>query len=196
MTSLHGMIERAARLNPTGIATRCNGRQYSWTESRGRMARLAAALQTTGLAEGDRIAILSLNSDRYYESIFAVSWAGFCVVPLNTRWAVAENKYALGDSGTSVLLFDDDFAEPAGELLEALEGLSLAIHMVMGTAQAGHKVMKHSSLKTHPQPPQPGVTPTWRAFSIPAAPPGFPRESFNHAVHSGPAQSERYPTSR
>jgi acyl-CoA synthetase (AMP-forming)/AMP-acid ligase II len=129
MISLHGMIERAARLNPTGIATRCNGREYSWTESRDRMARLAAALQSTGLAEGDRVAILSLNSDRYYESIFAVSWAGFCVVPLNTRWALAENMYALGDSGTRVLLFDDDFAEQAGKLLTELDTLTVAIHM-------------------------------------------------------------------
>ena len=129
MISLHGMIERAARLNPTGIATRCNGREYSWTESRDRMARLAAALQSTGLAEGDRIAILSLNSDRYYESIFAVSWAGFCVVPLNTRWALAENMYALGDSGTRVLLFDDDFAEQAGQLVNELDTLTVAIHM-------------------------------------------------------------------
>lgn len=129
MTSLHGMVERAARLNPTGIATRYNGREYTWTESRDRMARLATALRATGLVEGDRIAILSLNSDRYYESVFAVSWAGFCVVPLNTRWALAENQYALSDSQTRVLLFDDDFAEQAGQLLEELDTLSTALYM-------------------------------------------------------------------
>jgi acyl-CoA synthetase (AMP-forming)/AMP-acid ligase II len=128
MISLHGMIERAARLNPTGVATRCNGRDQSWTQSCDRMARLAAALQSTGLAEGDRVAILSLNSDRYYESIFGISWAGFCVVPLNTRWAVAENKYALGDSGTRVLLFDDNFTDQAKQLLTELDTLTVAIY--------------------------------------------------------------------
>ena len=127
MISLHGMIERAARLNPTGIATRYNGRDQSWTQSRDRMARLAAGLQSTGLAEGDRVAILSLNSDRYYESIFGISWADFCVVPLNTRWAVAENKYALGDSGTRVLIFDDSFTDQAKQLLAELDTLTVAI---------------------------------------------------------------------
>ncbi len=129
MISLHAMIERAARLNPTGIATRFNGREHSWTQSRDRMACLATGLQSTGLAEGDRVAILSLNSDRYYETIFATTWAGFCIVPLNTRWALAENKYALGDSGTRVLLFDDAFAEQAGQLLSELDTLSVAIYM-------------------------------------------------------------------
>ena len=136
MTSLHGMAERAARLNPTGMATRYNGREHSWAKSSNRMARLASALRATELAEGDRIAILSLNSDRYYESIFAVSWAGFCVVPLNTRWALAENRYALDDSGTRVLLFDDDFAEQAAQLLEELDTLSAAVYMGEGACPA------------------------------------------------------------
>jgi acyl-CoA synthetase (AMP-forming)/AMP-acid ligase II len=88
MISLPGMIERAARLNPIGTATRYSGRQYNWTQVSDHVARLAGALQTFGLADGDRVAILSLNSDRYYESIFAIPWAGYCVVPLNTRWAL------------------------------------------------------------------------------------------------------------
>lgn len=129
MISLHGLIERAARLNPEGLATRHKGRDQSWTQSRDRMASLGAALTAAGAGEGDRVAILSLNSDRYYESIFGISWAGCCVVPLNTRWALAENQYALEDSGTSILLFDDSFAEQAGKLLSDLDALKLAIHM-------------------------------------------------------------------
>jgi acyl-CoA synthetase (AMP-forming)/AMP-acid ligase II len=129
MISLPGMIERAARLNPTGVATSYEGRQYTWSEVRDHVARLAAALQSFGLAEGDRVAILSLNSDRYYESIFAIPWAGYCVVPLNTRWALPENKYAVGDSSARVLLFDDAFAEQAGQLLSELDDLSVAIYM-------------------------------------------------------------------
>jgi acyl-CoA synthetase (AMP-forming)/AMP-acid ligase II len=129
MISLPAMIERAARLNPTGTATSCAGRQYDWSELKSRVCRLASALQGYGLAEGDRVAILSLNSDRYYESVFAIPWAGYCIVPLNTRWALPENQYALGDSGSRVLLFDDAFAEQAGQLLEEVEGLDTAIYM-------------------------------------------------------------------
>jgi acyl-CoA synthetase (AMP-forming)/AMP-acid ligase II len=127
--SLPAMIERAARLNPAGVATRCAGRQHNWAEVKNRVARLASALQAFGLGEGDRVSILSLNSDRYYESIFAIPWAGYCVVPLNTRWALPENNYAVSDSGTRVLLFDDAFTEQAGQLLGAVEALTAAIYM-------------------------------------------------------------------
>ena len=129
MISLPAMIERAARLNPAGTATSCAGRQYNWTEVHQRIARLGAALQAFGLAEGDRVAILSLNSDRYYESVFAIPWAGYCVVPLNTRWALPENIYATSDSGSRVLLFDDAFAEQARELLAEVDDLAVAVYM-------------------------------------------------------------------
>lgn len=129
MISLPSLIERAARLNPTGIATRFRQRQHNWQQLSERMARMAGALQTFDLEEGDRVAVLSLNSDRYYESIFAIPWAGYCVVPLNTRWALPENQYAIDDSGSRVLLFDDNFAEQASELLNNSEGLIAAIYM-------------------------------------------------------------------
>lgn len=129
MISLPAMIERAARLNPNGVAIRCAGREHSWMELVDRVARLAAGLQSLGVKEGERVGILSLNSDRYYESIFAIPWAGYCVVPLNTRWALPENNYAVSDSGTRVLLFDDAFADQAGKLLDEIDQLSAAIYM-------------------------------------------------------------------
>ena len=129
MISLPAMIERAARLNPNGTATSYAQRTRDWTEVHDRIARLAAALQAVGLAEGDRVGILSLNSDRYYEAVFAIPWAGYCVVPLNTRWALPENSYAVTDSGTRVLLFDDAFVEQAKQLLEDIDTLEVAIYM-------------------------------------------------------------------
>ena len=99
------------------------------TFRRGRAARLAGALQSFGLNVGDRVGILSLNSDRYYESIFAIPWAGYCVVPLNTRWALPENNYAVSDSGTRVLLFDDAFTGQAEALLRDIDTLTAAVYM-------------------------------------------------------------------
>ena len=81
------------------------------------------------VVEGERVAILSLNCDRYYEAVFAIPWAGLCVVPLNTRWALLENDYALRDSGTRVLLFDDTFAEQAAQLMRDVDSLQKAIFM-------------------------------------------------------------------
>ena len=136
MISMPAMIERAARLNPEGMCTRYQGREYSWRETESRVARLGAALASLGLADADRVAILSLNSDRYYESVFAIPWAGACVVPLNTRWALAENKYAVADSGARVLLFDDAFTAQAEELLSATPTLETVIYMGDGQTPA------------------------------------------------------------
>lgn len=129
MISLPGMIERAARLNPNGDATRYGDRCCSWHELQIRISQLASGLQTFGLEEGDRIGILSLNSDRYYEAVFAVPWAGYTVVPMNTRWALPENEYAITDSGTRVLLFDDAFMGQAQAMVEGIATLESVIYM-------------------------------------------------------------------
>ena len=129
MITLPSLIERAARLNPLGTATTYAGRQHNWTDLHSRIARLGAGLQTLSLEEGDRVAVLSLNNDRYYESVFGIPWAGYCVVPLNTRWALPENQYALKDSGARVLLFDHNFTDQAEQLLAEVDGLDVAIYM-------------------------------------------------------------------
>ena len=132
MISLPALIERASRLNPNGIATRYKDRQYDWTELQSRIARLGAALAELPFDEADRVAILSLNSDRFYEALFAIPWAGYCVVPLNTRWALPENEYAINDSDTRVLLFDDAFLDQAESLLQKCKNLDVAIYMGEG----------------------------------------------------------------
>ena len=39
------------------------------------------------MASGDRVAILSLNSDRYLEYLFGVPWADAVLNPIDTRWS-------------------------------------------------------------------------------------------------------------
>ncbi|EED34495.1 AMP-dependent synthetase and ligase [Luminiphilus syltensis NOR5-1B] len=129
MISLSALIERAVRKNPNGLSTRFKGREQTYAEFKANVSRLGGALQTLGLEPGDRVAILSLNSDRYLEAIFGISWGGFCMVPLNTRWALPENEYAVGDSGVRALLFDDTFSEQAKALLESVADLSTVIYM-------------------------------------------------------------------
>ena len=69
---------------------------------------LAGALLALGLDKGDRVAILANNGQRYIETYMGVPAAGLVVVPLNTRHAITELKYALEDSQTKVLLIDRD----------------------------------------------------------------------------------------
>jgi long-chain acyl-CoA synthetase len=82
-----------------------------------RCARLAGALTGMGLNKGDRVAILAGNSHRYIETYVGAPAAGFVVVPLNTRHAEPELKYALEDSEARVLIIDRD----PGELADVVQ---------------------------------------------------------------------------
>lgn len=111
-------VNRAAQINPNGLATLFGDRKYTWTEFKDRMARLAQGIKGLGVETEDRVAILSLNSDRYLEYFFAVPWAGGIVVPVNIRLAPPEILFTLNDSETKVLVIDDTFAA----MLPALKG--------------------------------------------------------------------------
>jgi acyl-CoA synthetase (AMP-forming)/AMP-acid ligase II len=110
------IIRRAAQINPNGIATIYENRQQTWKQMLDRVARLAAGLQKLGMQSGDRVALLSLNSDRYIEYYFATVWGGGAMMPMNIRWAAAECAYALNDAGAEILIVDEAFKAVAAEL--------------------------------------------------------------------------------
>ena len=121
-------LHRAVQQSPELPATICQGRIRTWAESAERVARLAGGLRGLGVVEGDRVAMLSQNSDRYHEYLFAVPWAGAVLNPVNTRWSVAEIAFSLVDSETKVLIVDDAFAPMVPALLEACPSLEAVIH--------------------------------------------------------------------
>src|SRR3954467_9546232 len=111
-------LSRAVMVNPTGVATIFGDRVRTWTECAQRIRRLGSGLAGLGLAKGDRVAILALNSDRYYEMMFAAPGIGAIIVPINTRLAPPEIDYILKDSGARMLLLDEAFAPVLGRLSE------------------------------------------------------------------------------
>ena len=104
-------LKRAAQINGNQLATQDHDRKRTWKESLNRISRLAGAMQSIGFKENDRSAILSLNSDRYFEALYAAVWAGGIFVPINTRLAPPEIEFWLNDSESSLLFVDKTFAE-------------------------------------------------------------------------------------
>lgn len=102
-------LHRSVQQHPDRIAVIFGDRRRTFRELADRVARLAGALQGLGLRAGDRVAMLSLNSDRYLEYQVGVPWAGGVLNPCNIRWSPAEILYSLNDSGSSILLVDDTF---------------------------------------------------------------------------------------
>jgi acyl-CoA synthetase (AMP-forming)/AMP-acid ligase II len=100
-------LHRGAQQTPDATMTICCGRERTFRAVAARVAQLAGGLRDLGVESGDRVAMLSLNSDCYHEYLLAVPWADAVLNPLNIRWTESEIIYALRDSTTRVLIIDD-----------------------------------------------------------------------------------------
>ena len=108
MHTFRAPLEHARRMGGDRLAVSCGNDRFTNDELYDRCARLGAALRGLGLSPGDRVAILAMNCHRYIEAYVGVPASGFAIVPLNTRHAEPEVRYALEDSGAKVLLTDRD----------------------------------------------------------------------------------------
>ena len=101
-------LQRALQVAPNSTAFVCEDVEITYAQFGERCQRLAAFLQSKGAKFGDRVAIWAANSHRYMEAYVGIPAAGMVVVPLNTRHAERELKYALEDGGVTILLADRD----------------------------------------------------------------------------------------
>src|SRR5829696_6241194 len=75
----------------------------------GELARAqAAGLDALGVAEGERVAMVSPNAARLFASFFGVCASGRVLVPINFRLTAEEVGYIVEHSGASVLLVDPE----------------------------------------------------------------------------------------
>jgi len=143
-------VHRNAQTRGNKIATINGARQRTWKEVKDRVARFAGALKSIGVQEGERVAILALNSDRYFEYYFGVPWAGACVVPLNIRWSPVENAYSLKDAGVEVLVVDDAFAKMVPAL--KAQGVNLKSVIFIGEGELPEGMLSYEKLISVHQP--------------------------------------------
>lgn len=137
-------LMRAVQVNRHGIATIDRERRHSWEVFANRVAKLAGALKSLGLQPESRVAILSLNSDRYLEYFYGVVWAGGIIVPLNIRLAAPELVYILNDAAAQILVVDDTFKEMLPALLPHASSIQ---HVILaGEAELPPDVMRHEDV--------------------------------------------------
>jgi long-chain acyl-CoA synthetase len=123
MFALTQGLRRAVQIKPNGPATVFASRRRTWHQTQDRVARVAGALSALGVHRGDRVAILALNSDRYFELMYAIPWIGAAMVPINTRLAAPEIEYILADSGAVALFVDGAMAHHLSTLDGKMPGV-------------------------------------------------------------------------
>ncbi len=92
-------LHRSLQRHPGKIATVNGDRRQTFAELTERVSKTASALRALGFNAGDRLAIVSQNSDRMIELLLACWWSGLVIQPVNTRWTPSEMGYAINDSG-------------------------------------------------------------------------------------------------
>ncbi|MBF6216096.1 long-chain fatty acid--CoA ligase [Nocardia puris] len=121
-------LHNALQSDPDRELTVDGTRVRTVAESVDRIARLARGLHALGVAPGDRVAMLGVNSDRYFEYLFAVPWAGAVLTPINSRWSPAEVAFALAESEARVLLIDNVFRDHLPSIRELYNGLDHVVY--------------------------------------------------------------------
>lgn len=110
-------LRRAERLYGAREGVIDGARRFTYAEFAERCRQLAGQLKGLGIAQGDRVGMVSPNSHVFLESFFATALLGAVLVPLNYRLTRDEIGYCLQHAGARVCLAD---AEYAG-LVEAVE---------------------------------------------------------------------------
>jgi acyl-CoA synthetase (AMP-forming)/AMP-acid ligase II len=123
MTSVAGLLDRAARRFSGATAVVDGDRRLTFRETNVRANRLANALLGLSPTSGARVALLMNNRLEYVESDFAVAKAGKVRVGINPRLVDDERRYILEDSGTETLVFDEVFSDFAHEVAADLPDL-------------------------------------------------------------------------
>src|SRR5258708_29539264 len=98
------IISEHRRSYPGRLALADGDRHLTWPELDERVNRLASALRTAGVGQGDRILWLGQNSFRVYELLGAAARIGAMVCPGYWRWAPPEMAFALEDFTPNVAI--------------------------------------------------------------------------------------------
>lgn len=137
------VLRRCLQTNADSPATVYRGRTTNWRDTYDGIRKGGGAFEVLGVAPGDRVAALALNSDTFFRVMFAVPWMGGIIVPLNTRWSVVELQHALSNCGAEVLLVDENFLKEAQQLAAGNAKLKIAY---IGEGECPEGMLDYGSL--------------------------------------------------
>ena len=129
-------LDKAADEHPRQLAAICGARRTNYGELQDRARRLAAGLKDLGVAAGNRVVIIGLDSDRYLEFYFGCWYADAIITPVNHRWSIDEIAFSLDDCEASVLVVDDPFCEQIAALKAKLKNMPAVVYIGDATGPA------------------------------------------------------------
>ncbi len=128
-TSLVELIDSAFVKNASKLAYSFMGKAISYSETDSLSKAFGAYLQSLGLAQGDRVAIMMPNVPQYPVAVAGILRAGFVVVNVNPLYTPRELEHQLKDSGAKAILILENFATT----LEQCLAKTAIKHIVLAT---------------------------------------------------------------
>lgn len=114
---LHEPLERAAHLFPDKTAIHADERHLTFAALNDTAERVAATLQSFGIARGDRVAIYMDNTVECVVSIYAALKAGCVFVVINPQTKPDKLRFVLNDCSVRVLITDSHLGGIVNEVL-------------------------------------------------------------------------------
>lgn len=103
-------LDKGASLGADAPCLTMDGRDLSYREVQRLSYRVARGLARSGIAAGEKVAILSGNDPVAFACVFGISRAGAVWCPINPRNEATENRLILDQFDCSLLLFHSSFA--------------------------------------------------------------------------------------
>lgn len=135
MPTIDGVLRATARRVPHDEALAFEGNELTYGELDDAVEQAAHALLDLGVTKGDRVALMSTNSDRFVIAFYAAQRLGAIFVPINPSSAPPEIDYILSDSGASVFFFDPALVAAVDTAIA--NGLPAGCHHVVALGEAG-----------------------------------------------------------
>ncbi|MFN7197225.1 MAG: AMP-binding protein, partial [Hylemonella sp.] len=108
--SLVALMEESFRQYAERPAYSFMGKELTYAETDRLSRAFAAYLQSLGLAQGDRVAIMMPNVPQYPVTVAAILRAGYVVVNVNPLYTARELEHQLKDSGARAIVIIENFA--------------------------------------------------------------------------------------
>src|SRR6476620_3881402 len=138
--SLVQLLEESFRKYAANNAFVCMDKFLTYAELDTLSKRLAAWLQSRGMAKGARVAVMMPNVLQYTVALAAILRAGYTVVNVNPLYTPRELEHQLKDSGSEAIIVLENFAHTVQQVM----GKTPVRHVVvasMGEMLGGAKGM-------------------------------------------------------
>ncbi|NLV17466.1 MAG: AMP-binding protein [Syntrophomonadaceae bacterium] len=139
------------------------GTEFSWTELKDMVLKVAGGLKRLGVKKGDRVYIGMQNCPQFVFAYFGIHAVGAVVVPGSPMFKKGELQYILNDSGAKVAILEDRLYPVYEQARDGLTALEKVIVTSLSEYLPEEPVLPFPDDIVADNPPCPGAI-SWQEF--------------------------------